>query len=720
MLEELSSHSSEASVSENEKKTVVPEVVEITSEMRNNLLERLNEKSSRDKLNATRRDIDFIMDKFVTMSEEEALNILNKAIDYHDDDFNFPVTTMDKIKLLVLGPDMYGTDADTYEFDLKVEASLIGYYSPYPESIIVQKLPMFYGNTWATPGYQFLLIFSTQFLGFGFAGVLRRWVIYPVKAVWPSVLPSIALSRALLKPDKRENIHGWTISRYWFFLTCCAASFLYFWFPDYLFQGLSTFNWLSWIAPKNFNLALITGSVLGLGINPWPTFDWNMASSLSSPLVTPFYSHVNQYIGTFISAFIILGIYMTNYKYTAYLPLNTNALRTNTNKAYAVSEILTNGLLDESKYQKYSPPFYSAGDLMVYGATFAFYPASVLWTCINEGRTIIVNMKQFISDLKNRERSNYDRFDDPFSRMMRKHKEVPDWWFLVVLAISFVLGVVCLTEYPTNTKVWGLIIIILINFVFLIPIALIQSVTGYGFGLNVLCELISGYMFPGNGSALMILKAFGYNIDGRAETVFRGQILTSLIQCIVAIGVVNWQIANIPDICDPLNPQKFTCPGPRTYYSASITWGVIGPKRMFNGLYPILQWCFLIGALVIIPFYFAKKYLPKYFRFVNPVLIIGGMSAWSPYNLSYHTPGLYLSIIFMYFIRRRYLGWWEKYNYVLSSAMDAGVAFSAIIIFFAVDYHPKKLSWWGNTVSYAGIDGVPEVGYFGPKPGEYP
>ncbi|KAK9258909.1 OPT oligopeptide transporter protein-domain-containing protein [Lipomyces tetrasporus] len=539
-------------------------------------------------------------------------------------------------------------------------------------NIVVQKLPIFYGNTWATPGYQSLLIFSTQFLGFGFAGVLRRWVIYPVKAVWPSVLPSIALSRALLKPEKKESIHGWTISRYWFFLICCAGSFLYFWFPDYIFQALSTFNWMTWIAPHNFNLALITGSVMGLGINPWPTFDWDIAAFVT-PLVTPFYSQVNQYIGTFISAFIILGMYMTNYKWTSYLPMNTNALRTNTNEVYAVSEILTNGLLDESKYQ-------------------------------NEGRSIMINMKEFVTDLKDRKRSNYDRFDDPFSRMMR---------------------VVCLSK--------GLIVVILINFVFLISISLIHA-------------LISGYMFPGNGSALMILKAFGYNIDDRAESyisdqkiahyskmppraVFRGQILTSLIQCIVAIGVVNWQIANIDDLCDPKQPQRFTCPGPRTYYSASITWGVIGPKRMFNGLYPILQWCFLIGALVIIPFYFAKRYLPRYFRFANPVLIIGGMASWAPYNLSYITPGFYLSIIFMYFIRRRYLAWWEKYNYVLSSALDTGVAFSAIIIFFAVNYHPKKLNWWGNTVSYAGVDGgvgqqvllaVPEVGYFGPESGHYP
>ncbi|KAK9327883.1 hypothetical protein V1520DRAFT_357487 [Lipomyces starkeyi] len=81
MSEELSSHSSGTSVSEKEKKTVVPEVVEITSEMRDNLLERLKENSNPDKLNTTRHDLDFIMDKVTTMAAEEALNIVNKAIE---------------------------------------------------------------------------------------------------------------------------------------------------------------------------------------------------------------------------------------------------------------------------------------------------------------------------------------------------------------------------------------------------------------------------------------------------------------------------------------------------------------------------------------------------------------------------------------------------------------------------------------------------------------
>ena len=42
-------------------------------------------------------------------------------------------------------------------------------------------------------------------------------------------------------------------------------------------------------------------------------------------------------------------------------------------------------------------------------------------------------------------------------------------------------------------------------------------------------------------------------------------------------------------------------------------------------------------------------------------------------------------------------------------------------------YNPIKLEWWGNTVSYAGVDGkgvgllpIPERGYFGLEKGEFP
>lgn len=63
---------------------------------------------------------------------------------------------------------------------------------------------------------------------------------------------------------------------------------------------------------------------------------------------------------------------------------------------------------------------------------------------------------------------------------------------------------------------------------------------------------------------------------------------------------------------------------------------------------------------------------------------------------------------------------------VLSAALTTGVAVSALVKFFALDYHPVTLKWWGNTVSSAGVDGssvgifpIPDRGYFGPEKGSF-
>ncbi len=85
----------------------------------------------------------------------------------------------------------------------------------------------------------------------------------------------------------------------------------------------------------------------------------------------------------------------------------------------------------------------------------------------------------------------------------------------------------------------------------------------------------------------------------------------------------------------------------------------------------------------------------------------------------------------MFYVKRRYLAWFEKYNYVLSAALSAGVAFSAVIIFFTVQFHPKNLDWWGNNIVYKGIEGgdgqqtlkditLTPRGYFGPEKGSFP
>jgi hypothetical protein len=164
-----------------------------------------------------------------------------------------------------------------------------------------------------------------------------------------------------------------------------------------------------------------------------------------------------------------------------------------------------------------------------------------------------------------------------------------------------------------------------------------------------------------------------------------------------------------------------------------------------------MKYCFLLGFLLALVWWTAKRFgsylregcrslLPAFLfapintviftpiswlKHVHPSLVINGMLFWAPLNLTYFTGGLYVSFAFMYYLRRYKTSWWEKYNYVLAAALTGGVAFSGIIIFFAVQYHPQELHWWGVDVLGATIDGgndgqsallttLPEKGYFGP------
>lgn len=75
---------------------------------------------------------------------------------------------------------------------------------------LVQRLPQYLDQKWVKLGYEIMLALSTQFFGLGFAGPLRCFVIYPVTALWPKNFPTLALNRALVVPEKKDEVvNGW-------------------------------------------------------------------------------------------------------------------------------------------------------------------------------------------------------------------------------------------------------------------------------------------------------------------------------------------------------------------------------------------------------------------------------------------------------------------------------------------------------------------------------
>lgn len=147
--------------------------------------------------------------------------------------------------------------------------------------------------------------------------------------------------------------------------------------------------------------------------------------------------------------------------------------------------------------------------------------------------------------------------------------------------------------------------------------------------------------------------------------------------------------------------------GSHTFFTASVIWGVIGPKRIYGngGIYHPLEYGFLIGALLPVPFWLlAKRFPNSWVRYVHVPLLLNGVLWWAPYNFTYAWPSLCVGFVFNYYIKRRWSYWWQKYAYVMTSSFSCAIGIAGIIIFFAVQFHPVTLNWWGNTVSYLGCD----------------
>lgn len=62
-------------------------------------------------------------------------------------------------------------------------------YPPLQHLVFVQAMPQYFNMPYARKaGYQILGSLGTQIIGFGFAGITRRFLVYPSYCVWPTSL----------------------------------------------------------------------------------------------------------------------------------------------------------------------------------------------------------------------------------------------------------------------------------------------------------------------------------------------------------------------------------------------------------------------------------------------------------------------------------------------------------------------------------------------------
>ncbi|CAO2170297.1 unnamed protein product [Urochloa humidicola] len=575
-----------------------------------------------------------------------------------------------------------------------------------------------------------LLITTTQVLGYGWAGLMHHYVVEPAHMWWPGTLVQVSLFRALHeKEDGQQAEGGKMTSPAKFFLVALACSFLWYAVPGYLFPTLTSVSWVCWIFSKSVTAQQLGSGMRGLGLGAF-TLDWTAVSSyLYSPLVSPFFATANVLAGFVLFMYVIVpaaywGLDLYNARR---FPIFSSHLFTFAGKGYDINAIVNDRFeIDMDAYQRQGRINMSTQFALSYGLSFAAIAATITHVALFHGKEIY---RRFRASRKEK-----DDKPDVHTRLMKKnYEDVPGWWFYSLLALSGAVSLVLCTVLKKDVQLpwWGLLFACAMAFVFTLPISIITATTNQTPGLNVLSEYVIGLILPGKPIANVVFKVYGYMSMSQAvsfladfklghymkippKSMFLVQLVGTIVAATVNLGVAYWLLGSIPNICqDTLLPpdSPWTCPGDRVFFDASVIWGLVGPRRIFGALgnYAALNWFSLAGIVGPIIVYVLSKAFPerRWIRMINLPVLIGATAGMPPATAVNYNSWLLIGIAFNFIVFRYRKRWWERYNYILSAALDAGVAFMGVLLYFTLSMENSNVSWWGTAGEHCPLASCP-------------
>ncbi|KAF5392874.1 hypothetical protein D9757_000863 [Collybiopsis confluens] len=642
----------------------------------------------------------------------------------------------------------------------------VGWQSAYATDIVaVQRV--FYHQEYSFI-YQWLVVMSTQLVGFSIGGIAKRFLVEPPSMIWPSNLVTAALFNTLHSTHYAGIGSRGGITRQRFFIYAFLGSFAWYFLPGYLFQALSYFSWICWLVPDNVKVNQLFGYQSGLGMSII-TFDWAQIAYTGSPLASPWWSQANVAFAFVFFYWIVTPILYAVYKhlelrlltvssppssrrlspipifFCSFLAFAISSRRilsdgsfNNNGTRYDVGKITNPDLtFNQTAYEAYSPLYLPATFALSYGLSFASMTSILSHSALFYRKQIWTQARRSLNEQK-----------DIHAQLMRRYRQVPEWWYTIIFVTMFMFGCVVIEVWVTQFPIGYFILALCIAFFYTIPIGVMQAITNQQIGLNVITELIIGYALPGHPIGMMMFKTWGYITMSQAlsftqdlklghymkippRTMFFAQVVATVIAGTVQLGVQAWMFNNIEGMCEPEQADGFTCVSTMVFGTASIIWGVIGPARMFSkgSTYHGLLFFFIVGLIAPIVHWIVHRKCPSsWTRYINFPLIFTGTGLLPPATSINYVPWAVVGFIFQYIIRRNHFSWWTKYNYVLSAALDSGVAISTIVIFFSLQFPVMGRvgsgtiqNWWGNTVFRDTTDGQglsllkPPSGGFGPK-----
>jgi hypothetical protein len=254
------------------------------------------------------------------------------------------------------------------------------------------------------------------------------------------------------------------------------------------------------------------------------SFDWNYIAGFGSPLWMPLQTLFNSMIGYLGCTILFVGLYYGNIWHAQDFPFlsqllfdqssnSTNFVPYNLTTVINPDFTVNNDAVDEQGIPYLTASYIGYLITSNAGLTASFVHMFLLnykeikvgWSFINmtnikklvEPSTYMFWKRSGTRTEDGKERVLSDPTIDPHYKQMVNYDEAPDSWYFVCFLASFITAMVCLYIMKSTLPWWGLVIAMLMTIVMMLLFGAQYAITGFGFNLQPIFQMLAGYMFPG-------------------------------------------------------------------------------------------------------------------------------------------------------------------------------------------------------------------------------
>ncbi|KAJ7625378.1 OPT oligopeptide transporter protein-domain-containing protein [Mycena polygramma] len=563
-------------------------------------------------------------------------------------------------------------------------------------------------------------IFATQMVGYGIAGVLRTFLVYPTYAFYPNYISVVNLLESL---HWRGALNA---KRRRFFWIVFGAIFFWEWIPQYPFPLLTAISIICMADNGRHafvrNLFGAGSSNEGIGLLSVST-SWTLITQ-GTPLVWPLQTQINSFIGMWLGYVILTSCYYSNVFNGRNLPFMSTSLFSADGDSYNQSAVIT------ADYKLNATALETAG-LPRYSTTYAI---SQLCYNLSLGAAVTYlflwhwpELRAAFGGLRFLKRGHAE-VDDPHYKEMQKYPEVPQWVYAALFFVSIGVGIGCSYAGPNGTVLmpaWSIIFFTLFSALISVVLGFITATTGFNISIKYAIQIMAAFIHPGQPIPVMYANLYGNSTSFQTlyllqdlklgqytklppRVTFGTQMAGSIVGAIFNYTMMKSIVANNRAVLkDPIGTRLWSGWIIQQYNSASIAMGALGKELFaFGKPYWLIPFAMFLGLFIPLPFWLVWKFSPpksnlaKFMKYLNlPIILL--YIGWLPYSVNGQwTSCMIIGVYSQWWLRTRRPNWFAKYNYILSAALDGGSQVILFILSFAVFGASGNAvvfpTWWGN------------------------